>query len=125
MQKYYDLKTGPVFRIQKMTGLLQFTYLANNTHIVFRAESIEEQRSSGTLFVAKLSVLFKLDSTEFIDREGSCTFGAKGLKIASPSPRITQYPLTRIITYVVKWGTLFVAKLSVLFKLDSTEFIDK
>ena len=42
MQKYYDLKTGPVFRIQKMTGLLQFTYLANNTHIVFRAESIEE-----------------------------------------------------------------------------------
>ena len=42
MQKCYDLKTGPVFRIQKMTGLLQFTYLANNTHIVFRAESIEE-----------------------------------------------------------------------------------
>ena len=41
-KKYYDLKTGPVFRIQKMTGLLQFTYLANNTHIVFRAESIEE-----------------------------------------------------------------------------------
>ena len=82
MQKYYDLKTGPVFRIQKMTGLLQFTYLANNTHIVFRAESIEEQRSSGTLFVAKLSVLFKLDSTEFIDKYGSCTFGAKGLKIA-------------------------------------------
>jgi hypothetical protein len=68
MQKYYDKKTGPVFRIQKMTGLLQFTYLANNTHIVLRAESIEEYRSSGTLFVAKLSVLFKLDSTEFIDK---------------------------------------------------------
>ena len=82
--KYFDSNLGQNLHyellwqyddFQKMARLLKFAYLANNTTLCswVERERALKIRPVDTLFVAKLSVLFKVDSTGHIDKSNPYT----------------------------------------------------